>query len=313
MPGQHSATGKNIEGFTLVEVLIALAISAVILTAVVSLFTTSAKTFQKVKDVSDVNATAKDAMARLEWLFQRWGVSTPCDSANTPLCTSVAQDCQVNGVYPYPPPSSVCMTILDNDPDEAIFYANLYGNGFVHVPELSNLKTMNIKSCRLLAGKKTDNCYYLKMGAKFIVDQQNTAIYTPLIFSLSSLSADNLNCTDGTIAANATVSSRTTARNGFLDSGGTTDTYTLEGGEVILRVPHRVRLYCRSNPGDKNNRWLYMDVTDMASHCNANEPAQPLIPVNSFNIIKHGEGIVVTMQVRATNGKVMDVQRYFGR
>ena len=105
------------------------------------------------------------------------------------------------------------------------------------------------------------------------------------------------------------------ALNGQLidDAGNFTTNYAFEGGEIIFRVPHRVRLFCQNNSADQNRQWLYMEATDMATVCNADEPAQPLIPVNSFNIIKQGEGVVVTMQARGTGGKTMNFQRYFGR
>jgi len=299
-------------GFTLVEVMIALLISAVILTVVVSLYTTSAKTFQSVKDVSDVKEIGKSGMAQLEWLFQRWGTSTPCDNANTALCTSAAQDCRVNEIFAYPPPSSVCITILDRNPDEVFFYANLYGNGFVHIPPVDDSTILGVKSCRL-STEEGDNCYHIKMGAKFLVDQQNTSVYKPLVFSLSSLSSNNLVCTDGTIEANATVSARAKALNGSLDSSGSAKIYMLEGGEVLLRVPHLVRLFCKSNASDGGRMWLYMELTDMASDCHAHEKPQPLIPVNAFNVRTQGEGVVVTMQVRGTGGKCMDIERHFGR
>jgi len=308
---------KNKRGFTLVEVLIALLISSIILTVVVSLYTTSAKTFQRVKDVSDSKEIAKDGMARLEWLFQRWGTSTPCtpgENENTASCTRVDVDCRdKDGKYTYPPSSSVCITILDNNPDEVIFYANLYGNGFVYVPGVSDTTTRKVKSCRL-SKDSNDNCYHIKRGARFILDQ-SVAGYHPLIVKLDDLTATNtvtknLDCTDGEINDNATVAAVTKQ---YDLNNNITGSYTLEGGEVILRVPHLVRLYCKNSPKDNNKRWLYMDVTDMASRCNASETEQPLIPVNSFNVERKGEGVVVTMQVRGTGGKVIDVQRYFGR
>jgi prepilin-type N-terminal cleavage/methylation domain-containing protein len=315
MPNKLSKVGKIERGFTLVEVMISLLISAIIIAAIVSLATTSMKAFRQAKEVSEVKELGKSGMAQLEWLFQRWGTATPCDNTNTSLCTSVSQDCLVSGSYAYPPPSTACITIADYSTyDEAHFYANLTGSGFVHIPQISDPSTMNIKSCRLSTASG-QNCYYVKMGAKFITDKTNTNVYKPLIFSLSNLSDNNLVCTDGTIIPNATISVNATALNGQLkdDAGNFISTYQFEGGEIVFRVPHRVRLFCQDNPSDQNRKWLYMEATDMATGCHADEPAQPLIPVNSFDIKRQGEGIVVTMQVRGTDGKTTDIQRNFAR
>jgi hypothetical protein len=305
------------EGFNLVELMIVLFMSTLILTAMASIFTTSGNVFQKTKNVSDVKEISKGGMAQLEWLFQRWGTATPCDNADTALCTKV-QDCRVNAAYPYPPPGTVCITIIDDantEPcDEAHFYANLYGSGFIQTPSVANPSIMNIKSCRL-SGASGQNCYHVKKGAQFLSDKQYPAVYTPLIFSLSGLSDNHLNCTDGTVTSNATVSASSAILNGMLkdNAGNFTSNYEFEGGEIIFRVPHRVRLFCRNNPADRNRRWLYMEATDMASGCTAHEPVQPLIPVNSFDIEVQNQGIVVTMKVRGPNGNTIKTQRHFAR
>jgi prepilin-type N-terminal cleavage/methylation domain-containing protein len=310
-----SKVGTVERGFSLIEVLISLFISAIVIAAVVSLTTTSMKAFQKVTDVSEVKELGKGGMAQLEWLFQRWGTATPCNNADTSLCTTVSQDCLAGGVFPYPPPSTACITIADNSTfDEAYFYANLSGSGYVHIPQIADPSTINIKSCRLTTASG-QNCYHIKMGAKYITDKTNPAVYNPLVFSLSGLSDNTLVCTDGTITPNATISVSATALNGQLkdDAGNFITNYGFEGGEVVFRVPHRVRLFCQDNPADQNNKWLYMETVDMAANCNASEPAQPLIPVNSFDIKRQAEGVVVAMQVRGTGGKLINIQRHFAR
>lgn len=311
MVNNLSKEAKSEKGFTLIELLIALFISSLILTAIVSLYITSIRTFQSVKDVSDVKEIGKSGMAQMEWLFQRWGTSTPT-ATNNASSMSVAVSCQDgSGNYTYPPPSMVCMTITSGSPcDEAQFYANLSGNGFVHIPTLANSSVMNIRSCRL-STSNTQNCYHIKMGALFL----RTTANVPVIFSLSNLSSNNIDCADGTTVTNATVSANATALNGnLLDPlGNLTTTYTFEGGEILLRVPHRIRLYCQANASDRNQNWLYMQTQDMAPDCNDNEQGIPLIPVNSFRIRTQGEGVVVNMQVRGTEGRTMNMERYFAR
>lgn len=182
--GIFRCRSENDKGFNLVELMIVLFMSTLILTAMASIFTTSGNVFNKIKNISDVKEISKGGMAQLEWLFQRWGTSTPCDNADTALCTKL-QDCRVNGAYLYPPPAMVCMTILEDSNAEpcyeAHFYANLYGSGFVRTPSAANLSAMKIKSCRL-SGVSRQNCYHLKKGARFLADQQDPAVYTPLVF-----------------------------------------------------------------------------------------------------------------------------------
>ena len=319
MAHNQSKQAMNDKGFNLVELMIVIFMNALILTAMVSIFTTSGTVFQSTKNISDVKEISKGGMAQLEWLFQRWATSTPCYNASPDQCTKV-MDCKVGAAYPYPPPSTLCITIINdansNPCDEAHFYANLAGNGFVQTPAISNPAIMNIKSCRLSL-TRSQNCYHVKKGSQFLADKQNPAVYTPLVFELSDLQPPNnyLDCTDGTLTPNATISANITARNGQLSdgAGGLTTDYALEGGEVIFRVPHRIRLFCQPNSADQNRRWLYMEATDMASACTAHEPRQPLIPVNSFNIVTQSEGVVVTMQVRGPNGNIINTQRHFAR
>lgn len=304
----------NNRGLTFAEIMVAIAVSIIVLGAVTSLYITSDKVFKRTKNVSDVKEIAKGGMAQLEWLFQRWGASTPCRNENPSQCTLVTS-CGTTGNFQYPPQSTMCMNINDGNPcDEVYFYANLYGNGFVHLPTVETPISMNIKSCRLSTASQ-QNCYHIKRGAKFIRDQQNPNVYTPLIFSISGLSNNNLVCTDGTLTPNATIDPTATALNGYLkdDNNNLITTYSFEGGEILLRVPHRIRLFCQQNPQDNNNLWLYMEATDMASFCNANIEAQPLIPVNSFQATVIGQGIRINFEAREPNGQIMPTERFFGR
>ncbi len=304
------------KGFTLVELMIAMFMSALVIAMMTGLFTTSLKTFNSVKEIADTKETGLTGMAQLEWIFQRWGTSTPCFNAANPLVCTQVQSCAVSGTYAYPPPSSICITITTGSPcDEAVFYANLAGNGFVYNPQMANPAVMDIKSCRLSASSE-QNCYHIKRGARFLVDQQTPASNTPLIFKLNDLSTNNAFCTDGTILPNSTVSVNTTVVEGgsWMDAGGAlTTTYPMEGGEVLLRVPHRIRIFCQNFPADNNRLWLYMEATDMAATCNAVESAQPLVPVNSFKLRAQGNGVWATFQARGQEGKTMDVQRFFAR
>lgn len=306
---------RDNKGLTLAEIMVAIAVSIIVLGAITSLYITTDKVFKRTKDTSDVKEIAKGGMAQLEWLFQRWGTSTPCSNQDPSQCTSITPCGSGGGTFPYPPPSSLCITINQNNPcDEIYFYANLYGNGFVHLPTIEQPILMNIKSCRLSTNQR-QNCYHIKRGAKFISDKQNPDIYKPLIFSISGLSNNNLVCTDGTLEPNATISPSATALNGFLkdENGNLIDSYNFEGGEIIMRVPHRIRLFCQQNSQDNNTLWLYMEAIDMATDCNAYEPPQPLIPVDSFKAQLFSQGIRIDMETRGSNGQKFPLTRFFGR
>lgn len=306
---------KSTKGLTLAEILIAIAVSIIVLSAVASLYYVSDRAFKRTKASSDVKEIAKGGMAGLEWLFQRWGTATPCnDPTGNNQCTPVI-DCRVAGQYNYPPPSSMCITIIDNtiegSPcDDVIFYGSLYGNGFVD--RVSGPTTVALMSCRL-STDSNQNCYHIKRGGQFIRDYQNNA--NVLIFSLSSLGSSNLECINVTSSSNTTASRQVTALNGnLLDaSGNPTPSMNLEGGDLLLRVPHRIRLFCGFNVQDNNTIWLYMQATDMSTNCNANEPAQPIMPIRSFDAEQFAQGVRVTIQARGPDGQVTRVQRYFGR
>ncbi len=302
-------------GLTLAEIMVAIAVSIIVLGAITSLYITTDRVFKRTKDTSDVKEIAKVGMAQLEWLMQRWGTSTPCSNQDPSQCTLITSCNSGGGSFTYPPPSSLCITINENNPcDEIHFYANLYGNGFIHLPTIEQPILMNVKSCRL-SNVQRQNCYHIKRGAKFISDKENPNIYKPLIFSISGLSSNNLVCTDGTLEPNATISPTAIILNGFLrdENGNLTDIYSFEGGEIIMRVPHRIRLFCTQNSQDNNNLWLYMEAKDMATDCNDNEPPQPIIPVNSFKAQIVSQGIRIDMEVRGLNGQIFPLTRFFGR
>jgi prepilin-type N-terminal cleavage/methylation domain-containing protein len=299
------------KGLTLAELMMAIVISTIVLAAITSLYITTDKVFKKTKDVSDVKETTKGVMAQLEWIFQRWGASTPCLNTDPTQCTRVDIACNAGGTFTYPPQSSMCITINDSHPcDEVYFYANLYGNGFVHIPTIESPIRMNIKSCRLSTVSR-HNCYHIKRGAKFIRDSNGI----PYIFSLSGLNNNNLACIDGTLDPNGQIDPTATAysSNQGYTYNPSNYTYSFEGGEIILRVPHRIRLYCQNNSQDNNTLWLYMEATDMATECNADEAPQPLVPVNSFQASTEGQGIRIQIDIRGNNGNRMTVERVYGR
>lgn len=300
------------KGLALVEILIGLVVTIIVVGVIVSVYITSDKVFRQNKSISDVKEITKLGMEQLEWLFQRWGTSTPCNDPTIggSECTPI-RDCRVAGNFTYPPPSSMCITIDEGNPcDEIILHANLYGNGYID--RLSSPSTAAVMSCRL-SEETGRNCYHLKRGGLFIRDAQDDHI--ALIFLIGGLSSDGLDCVNVSGNSNGSLNRQVTALNGNVrDSANQlTTTFNIEGGDLLIRVPHRLRLFCQSNPQDNNSLWLYMEATDMSSSCNAHEPPIPLNAVNSFKAEQQGQGVFITMQLRGPDNKTMNVQRFFGR
>ncbi len=302
---------SNHQGFSLVEVVIAIVVASMILGALLSLHTASERTFAATNKVSDTKELSKLNMAQLEWLFQRWGTSTPCnDPTGSNQCTPVI-DCRVNNQLAYPPPSSVCITIVGQSPcDEVTFYASLHGNGFID--RIASQTTVAAMSCRLSQAANR-NCYHIKRGGPFRRDASDNN--NALIFAINGLSSNDLDCINVAGNSNVTINRQVTALNGFeLDAGNNQVTnMNLEGGDLLLRVPHRVRLFCQNNPNDNNQLWLYMEAFDTSNDCNADEAPAPLVPVNSFTVRNEGQGVRVTTAVRGPDNNTMTVQRFFGR
>lgn len=311
------------KGLTLVELLVAIIISTIILGALYSLFFSGERAVRNIKEITDVKEIAKLGLAQLEWIFDRWGTSVVMcqDPITTNQCTAVVDCRDASGNFPYPPPSSLCITVIDDDPcDRVTFYGNLYGNGFVAL--VRGPDTVEVVSCRL---RSTDrhNCYHIKRGGLTFRDVGTGA---PIAFSINGLSDENLDCLDPNVTPNATMSREVIARNGnFIDpvTGDTTNRLTLEGGDLLVRVPHRITLFCQPNPQDNNSLWLYMRTEDLAYELGCRdddtEDVQPLFPVESMGASIQGNGILLDIVFRNNrppgdpNYRTFRVQRMFGR
>ena len=310
---------RFLRGFSLVELLVAIVISMIILGALYSLFFASRNAFINIREVTDVKEVAKLGMAQLEWVFERWGTSVVMcqDPIGTDQCTAVIDCRDASGNFVFPPPSSLCVTIVEGDPCDSItFYGNLYGNGFVAL--VTGQDTVRVVSCRLRQTQR-HNCYFIKRGGLTFRDVETG---NPLIFSISGLSADNLDCLDPSMSPNATMNRTVTALNGNLIdpvTGESTNTLLLEGGDLLLRVPHRITLFCRPNPQDNDTLWVYMRAQDTAANCNANEPPQPLFPVESMQASIQNNGVLLDIIFRNNHQpsdpeyRTFRVQRIFGR
>ncbi len=293
-------------GFTVAELLVALAISVLMIAIMSSLFLTSSQVFNKVKTISDVKENARLGVMQLEWLFQRWGTSTPC--ANASVCTQVIP-CGTPGNFTYPPDSSLCITIQSGDTcDEVWFYGNLYGLGFVD--RLVGPDRVAVMSCRL-SDDPSVNCYHIKRGGLWAPYDWDYSTYPePPIVKISGLDDNNADCVNVSGTSNTEMDREVELLNGLYYGS---NIFKLDGGDLLLRVPHRIHLYCRPNPRDNNRLWLYMEATDMAEHCNRNEPPQPLVPVEEFRVQNLGNAIRVIVTYSSENGETLTIERVYGR
>lgn len=303
------------KGFTVLELLVAVMVSIIVLASIAGIYIISNRAFGVHRELSLLKESTKEGIYALEWFFQRWGVGVPCINPQNPaLCAQVQQGTDPNV---YPPPSALYIVRRQGNPcDEIVFYGSLGGMGFVDA--IRGEDRVTVMSCRL-AQNTRHNCYYIWRGARIFVNQDPGAgnLDMPLIFTISGLSQDNLDCINVNDRSNAVMNLQAVAQNGRLETfvGNNrvfTNILNLESGDLLIRVPHRIRIFCQPNPTDNNNIWLYAEATDMSPQCNSNEPAMPLVRVNAFRTQIVDNGLLVTLQV-TEEGRTLTIQRFYGR
>lgn len=303
------------KGFTIIEFLSAVMISLIIMASVVGIYTIANRVFLVNKELTLLKESTKEGIYGLEWFFQRWGVGVPCINPNNPANCAMVQVGTNQNIYP--PPSALYIVRIAGTPcDEVIFYGSLGGMAFVD--SVLGLDRVSIMSCRLSSSPQ-QNCYHIWRGARVFTDINNPNV--ALVFSISNLSRENLDCSRETQRTNANMGLVAIARNGQLETwvGNTrvpTDRLVLEPGDLLVRVPHRIRIYCSTNPQDNNNLWLYVQSTDMAGECNNNENPVPLVRVDRFSAQITDNGLLVDLLVREQSGtevRSLNIQRFYGR
>lgn len=299
------------KGFTIAELLVAAFISIMILGSILGIYIISNRAFGVNRELSLLKESTKEGIYALEWFFQRWGVGVPCINPQNPNACAQVQI----GINPnlYPPPSALYVVRTPGTPcDEIVLYGSLGGMGFVDA--VRGIDRVSVMSCRL-SQASTQNCYHIWRGARVFTDANNNNL--PLIFRISGLNANNLDCINVNDRNNALMDLVAIATNGQIETfiGNRrvlTDRLNLEPGDLLIRVPHRIRFFCQNNPADNNQLWLYVQTTDLAEQCNQNEPPMPLVRVNRFNTQITDNGILATIDV-VEEGRVLTVQRFFGR
>ncbi len=252
---------NNNKGFSLVELLVVVAILGIVLGAILVTYISSQKVFFDVKSLSDPIETKTPSIELIARYFDRWSVGV-ISRTHRSTCS----------VCPYHPNSMAISS--SNDCSEVTFYGNLYGFGFV---VNSTSPTAQLISCRL-DSSQNKNCYTLWRDNTPINDYDSSN--NPIILGLSSLSPNNADCSTGITSStnqNATMHFDMSPYSG-------SNLKRVKPGDVIHRAAHKIKLYCNSNSSDGNRKWLYADLEDFYGGCNERETATPIAPVDSFSV-----------------------------
>jgi len=292
-------------GISLAEVIVAIGISIITILAITALHEAGGKSFVGGKMLTDAEEEALIGLSQLEWLFQRWGVGTPCCSQN---CITVRSCGQPDGME-YPPPSSLCITVEEGDPcDDVWFYASVGGMGFVD--RLLGPGEVAFMSCRLSTAGNA-NCYHLRRGGLWAPvdwDYENNPV--PPVVAVQGLGEENLDCIDVEGTYNTTADRTVLLLNGQYN-GSTV--FFLESGDLLISAPMRVHLYCRRNPSDGGRLWLYMRLEEPIEECGRGGRAQPLSPVERFKVSVEGNAVKVSVDYRGSSGGIFTIERIYGR
>ena len=286
---------KKQKGFTMIEVLVVIVLCTIIIMAALGLYFASDKIFKKTRPVSDVLEEMRGAITTLDFIFSRWGVGVPCYNNNCNIGTNITT------CTSYPPSDPLCMKCNSGDFSSGCsdieFYGNLEGYGFV---VNVNGTQANLISCRL-STDTNDNYYYIWQGEK-IANYNGSG--SPPIYKLSELNPNNQDCIKNFIGISNAQSSALV--------NGTASIYTLQPGDIIIRVPHKVRLYAKST---SDGYWLYLNKTDMATGTNEESMLAKLKDLDSFKVYAQGHTLKIEMefQSQSTPEKVLKIERYFAR
>jgi len=282
---RKSKKEKRILGFTLVELLVVILITAIFLMAVLGVYLMGNKYLKESKPVSDVIEEARSGLATLEFLFSRRGVGVPAEN-DTLICNS--GDFSLGG----------CKDLE--------FYANIKGFGFV-VNATNN--TASLVSCRL-SSKDDENYYYVFRDGNLVKATQNGT--TKTIFRFCENFGNGPDCVNN-LAVNLTLNNPKMYLIGT-NCTDTNNTITLSPGDIIMRVPYKVRLYV-SNP---DGYWLMMNLTDPATNNSSTTRIARVKDRDSFNATCLDSNcnalrVSITFQSQSKPEKTFTIERVFSR
>jgi prepilin-type N-terminal cleavage/methylation domain-containing protein len=290
---------KKQKGFTIIEVLVVIVLCAIIIMAALGLYFASDKIFKQTRPISDVLEEMRSAIATLDFIFSRWGVGVPCDNNNCTIGTNIAT------CTSYPPSDPLCINCNSGDfisgCSDIEFYANLEGYGFVISV---NGTQANLISCRLRNTDLSNDTYYIWEGDK-VVNYNGTNL-SKYKLNLNS-DDDNKDCINFAGSPNV-------QHNVIVQEFNGTGNYTLQPGDIIMRVPYKVRLYVDYDSDDKGY-WLYIKKFDMGRGTTYTTKLGRVKDSNSFKVYGERRAIKVEVEFQSQSKpeKTLKIIRYFAR
>ena len=253
------------KAFTITEMLVAIAMSVVLMLALFELYESTQKIFFNTNSISGAEENAYNAYVVMGKFFDKWGVGVPSNTLS-----------QGN----YPPPAPNYISISSGSPCDSIsFYGSLYGFGMVQ--NIDSNSNADVISCRLSDTNPSGSTayYYLIRYGNFYYS--NSSNISPDIFTIN-ISPNNASCIS-TTASNATISGA------VIYDVTTGQNLSLSPGDILYSVPYQITFFCQPNPNDNNNNWLYLQtINEVTSTTNT----QPIVPVQSLSFNAYPQGCI---------------------
>jgi len=255
------------KAFTITEMLVAIAMSVVLMLALFELYESTQKIFFNTNSISGAEENAYNAYVVMGKFFDKWGVGVPSNTLS-----------QGN----YPPPAPNYISISSGSPcDRLTFYGSLYGFGMVQ--NIDSNSNADVISCRLSdtnPSGSTAYYYLIRDGSFYYSNSSNT---TPDIFTIN-ISPNNASCIS-TTTSNATISGA------VIYDVTTSQNLSLSPGDILYSVPYQITFFCQPNQSDNNNNWLYLQTINEAT---GTTNTQPIVPVQSLSFNAYPQGCIST-------------------
>ncbi len=256
------------KAFTITEMMVAIAMSLVLMLALFELYESTQKIFFNTNSISGAEENAYNAYVVMQKFFDRWGMGVPSNSNNS--------------AGSYPPPTVNYVSISSGNPCDSItFYGSLYGFGTVY--NVDSNSNANVISCRLSSSNNNGSTlyYYLVRDGNFYYS--NSSNPTPDIFTIN-INQNNTPCIS-TTTPNAIISGDT------IQDITTNQSVSLEPGDILYSVPYQISFFCQSNTKDNGNNWLYVQTINEVT---GNTRAEAIVPVTSLHFNAYPQGCLST-------------------
>lgn len=221
----------NNQGYSLVELLVATALTAIIIAAIYAPLTGATRIFRDVKSVSDNVQGKSPTVALIEKYFDRWGkgVATEDEWQDCPDCPEQSRHYLNIG--------------SDNGCSTVEFYGNIYGIGFVLENADAN-QPANLIDCRLNQDAHRDKTILWRDGD--FVDQLDTNL------NITPTSSPPTECIDPGFPALTGGNAVITAPND----------QPLRAGDIIQRAPFKIKFSCYTPSFAPGQTWVRVQEKD---------------------------------------------------